>query len=135
MNTDPMVVGGISMRRTSWRRLARKKTAIAARVANIDGLWVRSYPIGIGEDDSTPVGALVVRKKVENPPYDGPEGHFAPEDPDNPYGTDLRRDITLIGDRSEFGDAFLGPLDLKGRYFETIETTQRFSPQIPFPSH
>jgi len=45
---------------------------------------------------------------------------LAPGDPDNPYQTTLRRDITLLGDRSEFGDAQLGPLDLKGEYRETI---------------
>ena len=39
---------------------------------------------------------------------------------DNPYNTPIRREITLLGDRSELGDAMLGPLDLKGEYRETI---------------
>ena len=34
--------------------------------------------------------------------------------------TGVRRDITLIGDRATAGDAFLGPLDIKGEYYETI---------------
>ncbi len=43
------------------------------------------------------------------------------EDPGlNPYQVDLKRDITLLGDRSAAGDSGLGPLDLKGEYRETI---------------
>lgn len=38
----------------------------------------------------------------------------------NPYQVDLRRDITLIGDRKTLNDANLGALDLKGEYRETI---------------
>ncbi|MCG8336729.1 MAG: proprotein convertase P-domain-containing protein, partial [Proteobacteria bacterium] len=38
----------------------------------------------------------------------------------NPYLVDLKRDITLLGDRSANDDVGLGPLDLKGEYRETI---------------
>lgn len=43
--------------------------------------------------------------------------------PGNPFRADIRRDLTLVGDRRQRGnpqDALLGPLDLRGRYFETI---------------
>ncbi len=39
---------------------------------------------------------------------------------DNPYQVPLRRDITLQGDRRTHGEGGLGPVDLKGNYFETI---------------
>jgi len=44
-------------------------------------------------------------------------------DPGNPYGVAIRRDLTLRGQRRDplvQADAILGPLDLKGQYFETI---------------
>lgn len=40
--------------------------------------------------------------------------------PDNPFDVDLRRDITLRGDRPKLGDTVLGPQDLTGTYFETL---------------
>ncbi len=45
------------------------------------------------------------------------------DDPGNPYGVAVRRDLTLRGQRRDAlnsADAILGPLDLKGEYFETI---------------
>ncbi|HYD46759.1 MAG TPA: hypothetical protein VEB21_00335, partial [Terriglobales bacterium] len=39
---------------------------------------------------------------------------------DNPYQSELRRDITLFGDRPARGTALLGPEDLTGQYRETI---------------
>ncbi len=45
------------------------------------------------------------------------------EDPGNPYGVAVRRDLTLRGQRRDPldpADAILGALDLKGEYFETI---------------
>ncbi len=47
-----------------------------------------------------------------------PAGH-----PSNPFGTDVRRDVTIRGDRRDLSDPrdlLLGPLDLRGEYFETI---------------
>jgi hypothetical protein len=52
----------------------------------LNGLWVRTYRVGTGRNDKTPVGAFTVLNKVENPEYDGPEGHFTPDDPQNPVG-------------------------------------------------
>ncbi|MGH7785229.1 MAG: proprotein convertase P-domain-containing protein [Candidatus Binatia bacterium] len=48
---------------------------------------------------------------------------MAADDPGNPYGVAVRRDLTLRGQRRDplvSADATLGPLDLKGEYFETI---------------
>jgi subtilisin-like proprotein convertase family protein len=48
---------------------------------------------------------------------------MAADDPGNPYGVPVRRDLTLRGQRRDPlnpADAILGPLDLKGEYFETI---------------
>ncbi len=45
------------------------------------------------------------------------------DDPGNPYGVAIRRDLTLRGQRRDplvQADTTLGPLDLKGEYFETI---------------
>jgi subtilisin-like proprotein convertase family protein len=45
------------------------------------------------------------------------------DDDGNPYGVAVRRDLTLRGRRRDVNnpaDAILGPLDLRGEYFETI---------------
>lgn len=45
------------------------------------------------------------------------------DDPGNPYGVAVRRDLTLRGQRRDPldpADDTLGPLDLKGEYFETL---------------
>ena len=52
--------------------------------------YVRSFPVGLGENNSTPTGTWVIENKVPHPPYDAPAGrdsaHFAPDDPQNPIG-------------------------------------------------
>ena len=48
---------------------------------------------------------------------------MAADDPGNPYGVAIRRDLTLRGQRRDplvTADATIGPLDLRGEYFETI---------------
>jgi lipoprotein-anchoring transpeptidase ErfK/SrfK len=50
------------------------------------GYYVFRFPVGIGRDGATPLGTFPVRDKVVNPPYDGPEGSFAADDPANPIG-------------------------------------------------
>jgi lipoprotein-anchoring transpeptidase ErfK/SrfK len=49
---------------------------------------VRSYPVGLGLDDSTPTGEWKVRNKLENPTYYPPRGGaiIAADDPENPLG-------------------------------------------------
>lgn len=49
-----------------------------------------SYPVGLGEDDSTPIGEFVVRNnsKLINPVWRNPRTgeHFAADNPENPIG-------------------------------------------------
>ncbi len=61
--------------------------------ADAPGEWVyvRSFGVGLGEGDSTPIGMFVVRpdSKLENPGWVNPRNpaeKFAPDDPENPIG-------------------------------------------------
>lgn len=49
---------------------------------------VRSYPVGLGADDSTPTGEWQVLNKLRNPTYYPPRGGqiMAADDPQNPLG-------------------------------------------------
>lgn len=53
-------------------------------------LYIRSYSVGLGENNATPVGDWVVRPghKVENPGWKNPRTgeYFEPDDPENPIG-------------------------------------------------
>ena len=55
-----------------------------------DWLFVRSFPVGLGEGDSTPIGTYVVKEnsKLIDPYWVNPRTGepFKPEDPDNPIG-------------------------------------------------
>lgn len=57
-----------------------------------DGKWiyVNSLPVGVGTNDSTPVGKWIVEpgSKVENPQWTHPHTHkyYAPDNPENPIG-------------------------------------------------
>lgn len=53
--------------------------------------FVWTFPVGLGTDDSTPVGNWVVERgrKVENPSWKDPRPggrYYAPDDPENPIG-------------------------------------------------
>ncbi|MBL8852265.1 MAG: L,D-transpeptidase family protein [Planctomycetaceae bacterium] len=50
------------------------------------GHYVYRFPVGVGMDGSTPIGTFAVEDKMANPPYNGPEGSFAADDPANPVG-------------------------------------------------
>lgn len=50
------------------------------------GFYVYRFPVGIGKDGATPIGTFTVEDKVVNPPYYGPEGAIAADDPANPIG-------------------------------------------------
>ncbi|MGH7199516.1 MAG: L,D-transpeptidase family protein, partial [Planctomycetaceae bacterium] len=51
------------------------------------GYYVKSYPIGVGKDGSTPIGTRSVVDKVTNPQYTDPDGRvIAADDPANPIG-------------------------------------------------
>lgn len=49
---------------------------------------IRSYPVGLGLDDSTPTGEWRVKNKLENPTYYPPRGGaiVSADDPQNPLG-------------------------------------------------
>jgi lipoprotein-anchoring transpeptidase ErfK/SrfK len=53
-------------------------------------MYVCTYPVGLGRDDSTPTGTWMVEpsKKLKNPTYYSPrgEGIIAADDPQNPLG-------------------------------------------------
>lgn len=53
-------------------------------------IYIRSFAVGLGADDSTPLGDWVIkpRSKVENPAWTNPRTgeHFKREDPANPIG-------------------------------------------------
>jgi LysM repeat protein len=59
-------------------------------------LFVRSYSVGLGRDDSTPTGTWMVGTKAKDPVYYSPrgEGVIPADDPKNPLG---HRWISLIG--------------------------------------
>jgi lipoprotein-anchoring transpeptidase ErfK/SrfK len=50
------------------------------------GYYVFKFPVGVGKDESSPIGTFTVQDKVVNPPYNGPEGSIAADDPANPIG-------------------------------------------------
>jgi lipoprotein-anchoring transpeptidase ErfK/SrfK len=50
------------------------------------GYYVYRFPVGVGKDESSPIGTFTVEDKVVNPPYYGPEGAIAADDPANPIG-------------------------------------------------
>lgn len=50
------------------------------------GHYVFKFPVGIGQDGSSPIGKFTVEDKVVNPRYDGPDGSIEPDDPANPIG-------------------------------------------------
>ncbi len=60
------------------------------RDAQGQSIYVRSFPVGLGENESTPVGSFVLRKggKLRNPAWTNPRTgeHFQADDPKNPIG-------------------------------------------------
>jgi lipoprotein-anchoring transpeptidase ErfK/SrfK len=50
------------------------------------GYFVTRYPVGIGQDGSTPLGAFTVENKLVDPTYYGPDGVIEHDDPSNPLG-------------------------------------------------
>ncbi|MBV8781474.1 MAG: L,D-transpeptidase family protein [Phycisphaerae bacterium] len=59
-------------------------------------LYIRSYPVGLGKEDSTPTGTWMVGTKAKDPVYYSPrgEGVMAADDPKNPLG---HRWISIVG--------------------------------------
>ena len=66
----------------------------------LDGRYAGRFPVGIGQDNSTPEGEFIVRGKVENPTYYGPDQVIDADDPNNPLGErwiDLGNQIGIHG--------------------------------------
>ncbi|MGE5192638.1 MAG: L,D-transpeptidase family protein [Deltaproteobacteria bacterium] len=55
-------------------------------VVHLNGSFVKSYRVGVGKDGTTPVGTFIVKNKMVDPTYYGPEGVIAHDDPNNPLG-------------------------------------------------
>ena len=52
-----------------------------------NGLFIKKYKVGIGKENSSPIGEFAVREKLENPTYYGPDGDVKEaNDPLNPLG-------------------------------------------------
>jgi len=51
-------------------------------------MYVTSFPVGLGKDDSTPTGTWMIQNRVRHPTYYSPrgEGVIAADDPKNPLG-------------------------------------------------
>lgn len=66
-------------------------------------LYIRSFDVGLGESDGTPVGEFVVSaNKLENPGWVNPRNareQYAPNDPNNPIG-EYWIGLTGVGDSS-----------------------------------
>ncbi|MHB1037116.1 MAG: L,D-transpeptidase family protein [Pirellulales bacterium] len=52
----------------------------------LQGRYAGRFPIGLGRDRNTPAKEFVVKKKVPNPTYYGPDRIIPPGDPSNPLG-------------------------------------------------
>lgn len=50
------------------------------------GYFVCRFPVGVGRDNSTPIGTFQVDDKLVDPTYYGPDGVIAHDDPTNPLG-------------------------------------------------
>src|SRR5262249_52738392 len=57
---------------------------------DVNSMYITSYGVGLGKDDSTPTGTWMIKDKVTHPTYYSPrgEGVIAADDPKNPLGTD-----------------------------------------------
>lgn len=68
-------------------------------------LYIRSFDVGLGADDGTPVGEFVVSaNKLENPEWVNPRNareRYAPDDPENPIG-EFWIGLTGQGDSSNY---------------------------------
>ena len=51
-----------------------------------EGRFVKIYRVGVGKDNSTPLGTFTVKEKLSDPTYYGPEGVIANDAPNNPLG-------------------------------------------------
>lgn len=71
----------------------------------LNGLYAGRFLVGVGEDQTTPIGQFQVLSKVQNPTYYGPDGSVIDSgDPQNPLGEhwiDLGQHIGIHGTNDE----------------------------------
>jgi len=85
------------------------------------GHFVHAFPVGIGQDSSSPMGTFKVLDKLRDPTYYGPNGVIEHDDPQNPLGEywlDLGDSYGIHGtiDQSSIGKAdSLGCIRMKDR--------------------
>ncbi len=80
-------------------------------------LWLQDryagrFGIGLGQGGSTPEGTFVVKAKLVNPTYYGPEGVIEADDPNNPLGErwiDLGNQIGLHGTNEQANNVQIDP--------------------------
>jgi lipoprotein-anchoring transpeptidase ErfK/SrfK len=106
----------------------------------ISCVYIRSFQVGLGEDNSTPLGSWVVRKggKLANPAWTNPRTSqfFSSDNPDNPigefwiglegadnntrglagYGIHGTLDLTSIGRTASMGCVRMRPEDIEMAY-------------------
>ena len=81
-----------------------------------DWVFIRSFDVGLGEGDSTPIGQFIVRAdgKLENPGWVNPRNpaeKFGRDDPDNPIG-DFWVGLDGLGDAAAYaGYGLHGTID------------------------
>ena len=56
-------------------------------IVHHNGSFVKSYRVGVGKEGTSPLGTFVVKDKLVDPTYYGPDGLvIANDDPNNPLG-------------------------------------------------
>jgi len=93
----------------------------------LNGRYAGRFPVGVGQDLTTPEGEFVVQNKVEDPTYYGPDRVISADDPNNPLGErwiDLGNQIGIhgtndpasIGQNDSRGCVRLSPGDVEDVY-------------------
>lgn len=93
----------------------------------VQGRYAGRFRIGVGQENSTPVGEYVVQQKLEDPVYYGPDQQIAADDPANPLGErwiDLGNGLGIhgtnnpesIGKAESQGCVRLSPVDVADVY-------------------
>ena len=82
-------LGGIVVRKL-FELPSRKRALFGGLPGEKSCMFVTSYPVGLGQDDSTPIGTWMIEphRKLKHPTYYSPrgEGVIAADDPKNPLG-------------------------------------------------
>lgn len=86
-HTDPKKIrAGQKLKMTQGPFAALVSLGRHELIVHQNGAFVKSYRVGLGKANSTPLGKFTVKNKEKNPTYYGPEGVIAADDPQNPLG-------------------------------------------------